>query len=1367
MDRLNETLGKDQIEDISNKLKELNSDYKNNNISQSMKIFFEIIIDDNFMGNLITFSKYLKYSVESGLVPHRKERDELLEIISNNKSSPENKKQAEEKKNQLFIKIHNKSFSYEYMVRELYHIRTNLPDSQESLYFKQLVMNLKNTGNPFEIIDGDNLNFISNFYPELFSNDDSEIFVFSIIGPQSSGKSTLLNFLFGTQFASSSGRCTKGVYGAVMNVRCNDKNIKLLILDTEGIQAAERGDETFDKRLFLFCLSISNVTIICNKGDINQKMIEILKLTLNVMSELKEQKVNNPELFVVLNALPEANEEKLWEPINQLNDDLIKSNPNISEHFNLTRKNVVLLPTAFNTVDIFKKLDVKANLPSDSFSKKCLDLRNLILSTKLSSHGMTLSTWFSLAQSLWDKTYNLRHLYNYSSLEELKVDANLKEEIQKMVENMNSEFKKPDDYIPIYNNSNEVLQNFENQIKLLKDQISRDFYIKVDTMQEEFENFCKPFNVSEILLKKRTVFLRQNCNSILIDRTKEIEKTMNNLKNKALEAGDTSMNQIIADIKNKNSFKPLDLDTANLEFEKFWNEVELKSAIENLSSHDEIREECFKIIKTYYTSNTDKVYYDLNTEKTFQEYFKTSNIDSKFISYLSGLSSSNKLYLTTNVTPRSSNALEKYNKSNLSYVKFDHNLIEKRKTYSVKLINPLEAFSSQGTDKFKIIASQAYFLKTGGFFPFYIKTDASTSEKKDEFKKLFIYYLNQFESKSSKIGLRINDSEFILNEIENSFENFLGQKYKDNDKLYYLNKWANNVISFILNNISIDKNSYNEKIESSSDLVFWNTSKLIKYFMPKKESEFQRYQSMENCVGTKESVDYNTSYEIKNHRYQSFIDWHLSRTPSPNIDKNLSDSGNEMFSNSLKIDAIFVSLTKLACGTLINSKNELDYFSEINTLIKAIETDENIPVERYIQVNPKNIGDFAVNKVDQLIISINQDLKESVFQLNQTFIGILHQITLVLLWNMYAWIEIYKSRAVIRQTNEKKKIQQEIFISQLTDDTEAQDTALSHELFELINSNLSNHFYNSAIECYEKEMNDKNSKYRSENSMKWLDWRMQNENLDEETIIKIITDPLEILKEAFEQYWKKDSESTLIKVLDSWNYNMGKNIKSLSDYFKNFENELLLSGNWQKMSIDIFKINLKNFNEKNDQEGIIMKELDFMKEKLFIYFIETFVGKWENFEVERDSYLISSNLPIIKKIHLDFHIKKESVLHNVKTRKINSLKNIIEKLYNMFSNYLLKFSENQPNEVQLDKQNFRKSFQENFIGCNAFCELCMRKCDRQHKNQDNHKCSSGHRFKVFCGSKLEGSNHPSFISCNMMNDENIIKYNSKYIIKFR
>ena len=66
-------------------------------------------------------------------------------------------------------------------------------------------------GNPFEIVDGDNFEMQGNFLTKVFQLfPKKKFFVISIIGPQNSGKSTLLNFLFGTSFEARDGRCTTG-----------------------------------------------------------------------------------------------------------------------------------------------------------------------------------------------------------------------------------------------------------------------------------------------------------------------------------------------------------------------------------------------------------------------------------------------------------------------------------------------------------------------------------------------------------------------------------------------------------------------------------------------------------------------------------------------------------------------------------------------------------------------------------------------------------------------------------------------------------------------------------------------------------------------------------------------------------------------------------------------------------------------------------------------------------------------------------------------------------------------------------------------------------------------------------------------------
>lgn len=98
-----------------------------------------------------------------------------------------------------------------------------------------------------------------------------------------------MNYLFGTQFLSSAGRCTKGVYVSIIPYMCSKTNRKkkLIICDTEGIQSAEARDNTFDKMLVYFIICVSHVVLLCNKGEMNAQMAEIVKLVADAIDNTK------------------------------------------------------------------------------------------------------------------------------------------------------------------------------------------------------------------------------------------------------------------------------------------------------------------------------------------------------------------------------------------------------------------------------------------------------------------------------------------------------------------------------------------------------------------------------------------------------------------------------------------------------------------------------------------------------------------------------------------------------------------------------------------------------------------------------------------------------------------------------------------------------------------------------------------------------------------------------------------------------------------------------------------------------------------------------------------------------------------------
>ena len=149
--------------------------------------------------------------------------------------------------------------------------------------------------------------------------------VVSIFGPQSSGKSTLLNYCFGCKFLTSAGRCTRGIYGSLCRlsrpINCTNQ---FLILDTEGLDAIERkriNDTSlihFDRTMVLFCLAVSQVVIINFKGDIGIEMQNLLLICAYSLHKLKVRRVPAPKIFFVLNQHADPDPKKHLNLINNL-----------------------------------------------------------------------------------------------------------------------------------------------------------------------------------------------------------------------------------------------------------------------------------------------------------------------------------------------------------------------------------------------------------------------------------------------------------------------------------------------------------------------------------------------------------------------------------------------------------------------------------------------------------------------------------------------------------------------------------------------------------------------------------------------------------------------------------------------------------------------------------------------------------------------------------------------------------------------------------------------------------------------------------------------------------------------------------------
>ncbi|XP_041099497.1 up-regulator of cell proliferation-like, partial [Polyodon spathula] len=205
--------------------------------------------------------------------------------------------------------ISNSSLGIEHFMREmgqLYEAACYHTDYKK--YCKQfehlpsLGAGLLLDGFPLELVDGDASNipvrWVTNVLTKLHEKvqHKSRVLVVTVLGVQSTGKSTLLNTMFGVQFAVSSGRCTRGAFMLLIRVK-EDLREELncdfiLVIDTEGLKSPELAqlEDSYehDNELATLVVGLSDVTIINIAMENSTEMKDILQIVVHAFLRMKE-----------------------------------------------------------------------------------------------------------------------------------------------------------------------------------------------------------------------------------------------------------------------------------------------------------------------------------------------------------------------------------------------------------------------------------------------------------------------------------------------------------------------------------------------------------------------------------------------------------------------------------------------------------------------------------------------------------------------------------------------------------------------------------------------------------------------------------------------------------------------------------------------------------------------------------------------------------------------------------------------------------------------------------------------------------------------------------------------------------------------
>ncbi|XP_035852367.1 interferon-induced very large GTPase 1-like isoform X2 [Sander lucioperca] len=347
---------------------------------------------------------------------------------------------------QISTELQSATFGLEHIFREMgqiYEAHASLqkqtkrgqPDWSK---YPELAAELMISGHPMELMDGDAghvpLTWISSLLDEVIKKlDDKRVFVLSVLGVQSSGKSTMMNAMFGLQFAVSAGRCTKGAFMQLVKVSEEMKRDfqfdYVLVVDTEGLRALElEGNATLhhDNELATFVVGLGNMTLINIFGENPAEMQDVLQIVVQAFMRMKKVELSPSCVFVHQNVTDIAAAEKNLDGKRRLQEKL-------DQMAKLAAEEEVCDAECFSDViafDVQKDVKYFAQLwegsppmapPNPGYSESIQELKTFILSKASQSKGITLSQFKSKIHDLWNALMNENFVFSFKNTLEIAV----------------------------------------------------------------------------------------------------------------------------------------------------------------------------------------------------------------------------------------------------------------------------------------------------------------------------------------------------------------------------------------------------------------------------------------------------------------------------------------------------------------------------------------------------------------------------------------------------------------------------------------------------------------------------------------------------------------------------------------------------------------------------------------------------------------------------------------------------------------------------------------------------------------------------------------------------------------------------------
>ncbi|XP_037378693.1 interferon-induced very large GTPase 1-like [Talpa occidentalis] len=424
----------------------------------------------------------------------------------------------------LSRKINDCSLGIEQLLREVGQIYEALEEASSTkdnlfLCFPQIAANLMIAGVPIELMDGDAsyvpLKWVAAVFDKVSEKlGDKRLFVLSVLGLQSSGKSTLLNALFGLQFTVSAGRCTRGAYMQLLRVEetfTEELGFDfVLVVDTEGLRAPELNNKSQnrDNELATFVIGLANLTLINIFGENPSEMQDILQIVVQAFLRMKQVKISPSCLFVHQNVGEVTAEDQTMEGRRRLEqrlDEMAATAAEQEQCSDVTRFSDVIKFDVNTQVCYFAHLwdgNPPMAPPNPRYSHNIQDLKSRILLTaQQEARGsiMKISDVKLRVQDLWRALVSENFIFSFRNTQEVMAMSKLETMYNSWTWELRSHV------LGVQDKLINQIQNGKTKI-LMTEELHVPVAAKYEVIKQEFEKYFNEDPDSEILVQWKANF---------------------------------------------------------------------------------------------------------------------------------------------------------------------------------------------------------------------------------------------------------------------------------------------------------------------------------------------------------------------------------------------------------------------------------------------------------------------------------------------------------------------------------------------------------------------------------------------------------------------------------------------------------------------------------------------------------------------------------------------------------------------------------------------------------------------------------------------------------------------------------------------